>query len=97
VAGDTIDDFLSGTDKIQIVRAAFGGLPAGALNPANFATIGAAYDGTNSGHAGGSPVFVFSTADQTLYFDDNTATPGYTVLVEIQPGGTLVASDVQLV
>ncbi|MEX2649700.1 MAG: M10 family metallopeptidase C-terminal domain-containing protein [Alphaproteobacteria bacterium] len=94
-AADVIVDFAQGVDSLAFLSAEFGGLAAGALQAANFASIAAAYDGTNSGVAGGTPVFVFSTDEDRLYFDADTATAGYTVIAEIGTGN-LVVDDIDI-
>ena len=66
----------------------------------NFSTISASYDGTNPGsntnHAAGDASFVFSTVDETLYYDPDGTGPGYTVVAET-PGTVAVAADVEIV
>ena len=100
VNGDTVTDFLSGTDKFVFERAAFGNLAQGTLDPSNFATIAGPYDGTNSGLAGGSTAFVFSTADQILSFDpavgSGAGDAGYTVIATVQAGAVVTNADIEI-
>ncbi|HYE50843.1 MAG TPA: Calx-beta domain-containing protein [Azospirillaceae bacterium] len=87
-AGDTISDFVSGTDKVSLSTG-------GGFNPAySFATIGVSYDGTNSGVGTGAAV-VFDS-DSNLIYDADVTAPGYTVLANVA-SGTVVAGDVQVV
>jgi hypothetical protein len=44
-----------------------------------------AFDGTNAGAAPGQAYFVIDANDQ-LYFDSDSATPGYTVIAGVQDG-----------
>jgi Ca2+-binding RTX toxin-like protein len=93
--GDVIFDFATGEDSFLFDAATFG-LPVGALNPAQFVTLtGASYDGTNSGIAGGTPIFVFSATDGTLVFDADTATAGYTVIADVVEG-SISAGDIEV-
>ncbi len=59
------------------------------------------YDGTNPGgntnHDANLGSFVFSTADDTLYFDDDGTGPGYIVIATLDNGATLAATDIALV
>ncbi|MGE4064455.1 MAG: Calx-beta domain-containing protein [Rhodospirillaceae bacterium] len=95
-AGDTITDFTSGIDKIEIDAAAFGLTTEGAA----FSTITGSYDGSNGGEnacfANGKSALIFSVADHALYFDPNGASEGYTVLATLQPGAVLTAPDVRV-
>lgn len=66
----------------------------------NFSTISVAFDGTNAENDGsntefaaGRPALIFSTADNTLYFDADGATSGYTVLAEVNV--VLDATDIR--
>ncbi|MSP83247.1 MAG: hypothetical protein EXQ94_10015 [Alphaproteobacteria bacterium] len=96
IAGDSITDFTAG-ERLLFVQAAFGGLPVVVLNAARFASIAGAYDGTNLGLAAGSPVFIFSAADRTLYYDDNTGTAGYTVVATVQVAASITAGGIEIV
>ncbi|MGH6717791.1 MAG: calcium-binding protein, partial [Alphaproteobacteria bacterium] len=102
--GDTIADFTAGTDGFEFVASAFD--PAGAIGlgtltlDVDFSVIGAQYDGTNadlnSNHTAGDATFVFSTADDTLYYDAD-AGAGYVVVATLGNGATLSASDIEIV
>lgn len=103
-AGDTIMDFDSGVDKIQLSRFTFGNtaMNFGPLTQGlNFEVV-ANYDGTNgtsTNGTGGKANFVFDSANATLYYDANgNQAGGYTSVATF--AGTSeapVASDVQLV
>ncbi|MEM7122608.1 MAG: FecR domain-containing protein [Pseudomonadota bacterium] len=96
---DTIVDFQSGLDVIQLLSDAFGDLPEGALvDGVNFSVIADSYDGTNAGtnanHDAGEATFVYSVADGTLHYDGNGADAGYTAVAAMdQPA----ASDIEIV
>jgi hypothetical protein len=80
VTGDTVSDFVSGTDKFTFLNSAFGNLSTGTLQSANFASINEAYKGEASQISNKSgPVFVFDSID-TLYYDPSTSQAGYTVI-----------------
>lgn len=90
-AGDTITDFTSGEDVIELNAASFGFAPdteAGAC----FTVIGGAYDGQNGGNA----ALIYSQADHTLYFATNGAPEGYVSLATLQPNAVLTANDIRL-
>jgi len=92
--GDFIFDFQSGTDKLVFDATAFG-FDVGALDPSRFKQIDGAYNGLNSGFAGGDPFFVFSVADRTLYYDNDSATPGYSVIADLLDA-TIKAGDIEI-
>ena len=101
VAGDTVISFESGTDRFTFVQSAFGGLPAGLLTDGlNFSSIAGPYDGTNAGantnHAGGAPSFIFSLADETLYYDPDGTGAGY-VVIATTPNDVVTAADIKIV
>jgi uncharacterized protein affecting Mg2+/Co2+ transport len=95
-AGDTITDFTSGTDRIEIDATAFGLAPDDAI----FSVIAGPYDGRSAGenaaYAAGRAALIYSAADHTLYYDGNGAGEGYTVLATLQPGAVLAATDLRL-
>ncbi len=102
VSGDSIADFASGVDTITFLSSGFGNLAAGALTDGvNFSTISASYTGvnpgTNAAHDAGNASFVFSTADQTLYFDPDGTSAGYSVIASVQTGASVAASDIEIV
>ena len=91
--GDTVTDFTSGSDRIQVVSANFGLLPTGTLAAARFVS-------------GGTPVapdanavFLYDPTSGVLTFDSNgTGTGGATVVATLASGfRTLVAGDIQVV
>ncbi|NQU71814.1 MAG: FecR domain-containing protein [Rhodospirillales bacterium] len=99
--GDTIMDFTSGLggDIIEFNSSAFGFNGSFTLTEGlNFHTITAAYDGNNSGHNNANPNhFVYSTADQTLYYDNDPAAAGYSIVATVAAGSdNITASDVEI-
>lgn len=99
--GDTIMDFSSGLggDTIEFNSSAFGFTGSFTLTEGvNFHTIAAAYDGTNSGHNDANPNhFVYSTADETLYYDNDPAAAGYSIVATVAVGSDdIAASDVEI-
>ena len=96
---DTIVDFESGLDVIQLLSDAFGDMPVGELvEGVNFSVIDESYDGTNAGtnanHDAGQGTFVYSVSDGTLHYDGNGADAGYTAVAAMdQPA----ASDIEIV
>ena len=91
--GDTVTDFTSGSDRIQVVSANFGLLPTGTLAAARFVS-------------GGTPVapdanavFLYDPTSGVLTFDSNgTGAGGATVVATLATGfRTLVAGDIQVV
>jgi Ca2+-binding RTX toxin-like protein len=92
--GDFVNDFTTGEDSFVFDSGVFG-LPTGPLGAANFASIIDPYDGTNSGIAAGTPVFVFSENDGTLYFDADTSVAGYSVIANVL-AGSVAQGDIQI-
>lgn len=93
--GDTINDFVPGTDKIQLVSTGFNVAIAATLtNGVNFSTISTSYDGTNPGansnYASATGTLIYSTADQTLYYDGNGSAAGYTVVATFHGSGIVL-------
>jgi len=74
---DSIPDFASGLDTIDISDYGFGPLVAGA----NFFSISGQFNGTNAGVAAATPYAVVDGTG-TVYHDDDSADPGYTVVTE---------------
>ena len=70
--GDTIANFVSGADKIQVYSPNFGNVATGALGTADF------YSGTNVTNSGSQAKFLWDTASHTLYYDGN-GNPGAAV------------------
>ena len=91
--GDTLTDFTSGTDRIQVVSANFGLLPAGTLAAARFVA------GVAPVAADGSAAFLYDGGTGQLVFDANGSAAGGTTLIATLASGsrTLVASDIQVV
>ncbi|MGE5514862.1 MAG: M10 family metallopeptidase C-terminal domain-containing protein [Bacteroidota bacterium] len=88
--GDTITDFVSGTDHFEFSANAFG-ISAGILAAGDFASLSAAYGGANAGNVH----FVFDGS--ALWFDSNGAASGGATKMATLSGGTVVASDIHLV
>ncbi len=88
---DTLTDFTSGSDKIQVVSANFGMLPVGALDPARLLTAGAL-------PATGDAVFLYNGTTGALAFDTDGNGNGAAVKIATLIGTkTLVANDIQVV
>ena len=97
VVGDTIGDFDPGEDKFQFISSAFGNLSTGTLSDSNFADLRASdnqYNGTNSGKSGA--VFIYDN-ENTLYFDPDTSSAGYTVIAQTQTGINVARTDIDIV
>ncbi len=113
--GDILADFQTGQDILYFNSTGFNNVYADNLDHtltdtsmdshSHFTTITTAYDGTltsglNDFYDAQDPTFIYSTADQTLYFDPNGSTAGYTVVASLQghaPGDVaLNASDVHV-
>ncbi|WP_426955242.1 family 16 glycosylhydrolase [Muricoccus radiodurans] len=90
---DTISDFVSGTDLLQVSASAFGGgLTAGALSAARFRTnaTGLASDAGDR--------FIYSTATGALFFDADGSGAGASVHIGTLTGHpALAASDFTIV
>ena len=84
---NSLEDFVSGTDKIELPSASFAG--------STFGTIGSVYNGTNSGVGGGSAHFIVDSTG-TLYHDNDSATVGYTLIAE-SGGNAPAVGDISLV
>lgn len=109
VTGDIINGFVSGIDRLHFdptFDVDNDGVGGGDLVPGqltlgvDFSIIAAQYNGlnpgTNTNFAADRATFVFSTADDTLYFDANAADAGYFV-VGVVNGGVLAATDIEIV
>ena len=73
--GDTIADFVSGTDKVWVAADGFGdlgGLPDGVLNDVDFFVSGANPSATNPGHG----QFLFNETSNQLFWDSDGAAGG---------------------
>jgi Ca2+-binding RTX toxin-like protein len=104
--GDSINDFLSGTDQLTFTDLGFDDgsddLAAGALTDGvDFSIINTAFDGTDAGtntnFDAGKVSFVFSTFDNTLYYDANGTGAGYTVIATFEDGSAPAAGDIVIV
>ncbi len=108
VKGDTITDFTP-QDVFLIVGTGFDpdasdvGLPtAGNLTTGeSFSVIETRYNGTlaagtNTNWDDGTPTFVFSTADSTLYFDADGVNDGYTVIATLQDGAAVTELEISI-
>ena len=90
--GDTITDFVSGTDTIELTSANFAGLPVGALAASRFVS-GSAPVATD-----GSAVFLYSTASGQLVFDTNgNAAGGTTLIATLGNHAPVVSNDLRIV
>ena len=92
ISGDTIFDFVSGTDKLEFTSSAFGNLSTGVLASGLFVDLNEAYDGTNSGLASGSKAFILDSTNK-LYFDSATDTSGQ----DSNEGYSVIAANLELV
>jgi F420-dependent methylenetetrahydromethanopterin dehydrogenase len=90
--GDTLTDFTSGSDRIQVVSSNFGALPVGTLASSRFVSSGAptALDA--------NAVFLYNSTTGVLTFDSNGTGAGGTTVVATLASGfrTLVAGDIQV-
>lgn len=97
--GDFINDFSSGSDKIQLEGSTFGfGSFTGALTlGSNFFSV-ENFDGTNASGAPSSGAYVvFDPISNTLYADDTSLTnSSYTVVATFEQG-TPVAANVEII
>ncbi|MGB6081774.1 MAG: Ig-like domain-containing protein, partial [Xanthobacteraceae bacterium] len=89
---DHIVDFGAG-DQLEFSGAAFGGLPTGQLNSANFESnaTGISTQGANT------PQFIFDTANSTLYFDaDGLGGSSAIAMAKLENGQALTASEIHI-
>jgi len=96
IVGDTIGDFNSGEDKFQFISSAFGNLSTGTLSENNFADLRASdkpYNGTNSEKSGA--IFIYDNTN-TLYFDPDTSSAGYTVIAQTQLNISVAFTDIDI-
>lgn len=99
--GDTISDFVSGTDKIAINKASFGGSldyyvfdsTTGVMNADNFKSLP---NGTTSYTMPYEPTFIYREDTGKLYFDQDGAysTYGAIELLTLTGAPALTASDI---
>ena len=85
---DTITDFQTGIDRIEVVGTAFGGLPVGALDPGRFA-LNATADADDR--------FVFNTTTRILSYDADGSGVGAAVSLAYLTVGTISAADIRVV
>ena len=91
-AGDRISDFVSGTDKLQFVSRAFGGLTATALRQGRLVC-------NSTGTASGTNAqFVFNSRSSALTYDANgTGSGGATTIATLTNVRSLSANDFLMV
>jgi Ca2+-binding RTX toxin-like protein len=88
---DTITDFTSGTDHIQVVSANFAGLPVDRLAAERFIPAGTALTSSDT-------VFLYDFDSGVLSFDADGNGAGAAVLIATLTGPrTLAAADIQVV
>jgi Ca2+-binding RTX toxin-like protein len=101
ITGDSISGFATGTDKFYFVSSGFENISAGSLTTGtNFSIINAAYDGTNAGtnseFTASDPTFIFDSTD-TLYYDANGSSAGYTVIATTTGSVNIAVGDIEIV
>lgn len=94
---DRILGFQSGTDKL-VFSAAYdgaGGWQAGHqfVLGEDFIKITGTYDGTNADYGSGGSVLIMDDTG-TLYYDDNGAADGYTIVAKVEGGAQVAAGDI---
>jgi Ca2+-binding RTX toxin-like protein len=88
---DSITDFQSGTDKIQVISPNFGNIPVGTLTSDRFVAAGTAL--TN-----GNAVFIYNGSTGGLTFDsDGNGTAAAVQIATLTGSKTLLFSDIQVV
>jgi Ca2+-binding RTX toxin-like protein len=90
-ARDRIFDFVSGTDVVQVVGAAFGGLPAGVLDAGRFVSGAGAVALDADDH------FIFNTTTKVLSFDADGNGAGAAVQLALMNVATLANTDIVVV
>jgi hypothetical protein len=86
---DSITDFATSVDKIQVMSANFGGLPVGILNASRLVAAGTPL-------TTGDAVFLYDGS--VLSFDvDGNGAGGAVNIATLTGPNTLVASDIQVV
>ncbi|CAK0749919.1 hypothetical protein CCP2SC5_1680001 [Azospirillaceae bacterium] len=87
--GDTITDFVRGTDKIQLVSSNFGNITSSQI------IAGSAFVSNSTGSAVGSlNQLIFNTSNGNLYYDADGVGAGSSVLLASLNVRTLSASDI---
>jgi Ca2+-binding RTX toxin-like protein len=90
--GDRISDFVSGTDKIQVLSPNFASLPVGTLASSRFVS------GLNPVATGSDAVFLYNTRTGQLSFDANgRAAGGVSAIALLANQPALSAGDIQIV
>jgi Ca2+-binding RTX toxin-like protein len=94
--GDVLTDFQSGVDTIMFDIGDFPNSSSSTFN-----VIAGPYDGTNGDLTGqyqaGHPALIYSTSDNTLYYDSNGDTAGgYAAVATVQGGSDVAAGDIQV-
>ena len=79
---DEIRDFESGVDSLQLDASGFADLSVGVLESGvAVSVIEGVYDGSDAGEnlnfSAGLDAFIYSRADNTLYYDGNGTAEGY--------------------
>ena len=92
---------LSGSAPFHFVSSGFGNISAGSLTTGtNFSIIDGAYDGTNAGtnseFTASDPTFIFDSTD-TLYYDANGSSAGYTVIATTTGSVNIAVGDIEIV
>lgn len=96
--GDLIHGFETGSDTLEFDGLAFDFEPGTTLtNGADFFVIDTAYSGTIPGSETSFPAFIYSTADDTLYYDANPTADGYHIVATVQSGDDIAANDITFV
>ncbi|MEY4906724.1 MAG: hypothetical protein RL260_442 [Pseudomonadota bacterium] len=90
--GDTLTDFASGTDRIEVYSTNFANLAVGTLAASRFVS-GAAPVALD-----GNAVFLYNSSNGQLSFDSNGSAAGGTTLIALLSGGaSLNAGDIRIV
>jgi hypothetical protein len=90
--GDTITDFVSGTDRIEVYSANFAGLAVGTLVSSRFVS------GSAPVALDGNAVFLYNSSTGQLSFDSNgTAAGGATQIATLSGAVSLNAGDIRIV
>lgn len=88
---DRIFDFASGTDRIEVLGAAFGGLLPGPLDPGRFV----AGPGAAAGDA--DDRFIFNTTTKVLSYDADGSGPGAAVQLALMNVAAMASTDILVV
>jgi serralysin len=87
--GDTITDFVSGTDRFEFNASSFG-ISSGILDSSKFAKVSGTYGGNSNAS------FVFDSGGN-LWFDSNGSASGGATRMATLSSGSVAASDIHLV